>query len=249
MYVTIKGLVLRVVNYNDKDALLTVLTYDHGKITVKARGARRRNSPLAAVCQFLAYGEFTLFEYRGMYTINDAAVIEFFEPLRKDIQRLSLGTYFAQVAEVVSQEDMPNPAVLSLILNCLFALTDADANEWKIKGIFELRIAVLAGYEPDLSACGCGNAQPDRIDLTAGRLECSCCKDPDSLGIRVPVSAGVLDCLRYICACDSKKLLSFSAGEATLASLSSITEAYLSTQLERGFSALDFYKSLLIEPS
>ena len=28
--------------------------------------------------------------------------------------------------------------------------------------------------------------------------------------------------------------------------ISGITEAYLSTQLERGFSALDFYKSLLI---
>ena len=28
--------------------------------------------------------------------------------------------------------------------------------------------------------------------------------------------------------------------------LSYITESYLSTQLERGFSALDFYKSLLL---
>ena len=65
MYLTTQGIVLRVTDYNDRDALLTLLTTRHGKLTVKARGLRRKNSPLIAVCQLLAYGEFTLFEYRG----------------------------------------------------------------------------------------------------------------------------------------------------------------------------------------
>ena len=64
MYLTIQGIVLRVTDYNDKDALLTMLTRRHGRLTVKARGLRRKNSPLIAPCQLLAYGEFTLFEYR-----------------------------------------------------------------------------------------------------------------------------------------------------------------------------------------
>lgn len=247
MYVMIKGLVLRVVEYNDTDALLTLLTQDLGKITVRARGLRRRNSPLTPVCQLLAYGEYTLFEYKGMYTINEASAIELFLPLRKDLQKLSLGTYFAQVSEVVSQEDMPNPELLSLVLNCLFALSKMDMNEYLVKGAFELRIAVLAGYAPELSGCQCGNTLPDRFDLSAGRLECSGCKSADSSGIRMPVTSGVLDCMRYICICDSKRLFSFQAGEKTLQLLSEITESYLSTQLERGFSTLDFYKSLFIE--
>ena len=61
MYLTIQAIVLRVTDYNDRDALLTVLTRNHGKLTVKARGLRRKNSPLIAPCQLLAYGEFTLF--------------------------------------------------------------------------------------------------------------------------------------------------------------------------------------------
>ena len=109
MYLTIQGIVLRVTDYNDKDALLTMLTRRHGRLTVKARGLRRKNSPLIAPCQLLAYGEFTLFEYRGQYTINEAQSIELFTPLRRDLTKLSLGTYFAQVSEVLSQEDMPNP--------------------------------------------------------------------------------------------------------------------------------------------
>ena len=42
-----------------------------------------------------------------------------------------------------------------------------------------------------------------------------------------------------------KKLFSFQAGDETLTALSQLTESYLCTQLERGFSALDFYKSLM----
>ena len=41
--------------------LLTLLTRNYGKLTAKARGLRRKNSPLIAPCQLLAYGEFTLF--------------------------------------------------------------------------------------------------------------------------------------------------------------------------------------------
>ena len=247
MYLTIQAIVLRVTDYNDRDALLTVLSRNHGKLTIKARGLRRKNSPLIAPCQLLAYGEFTLFEYRGMYTINEAQSIELFSPLRRDLTKLSLGTYFAQAAEVISQEDLPNPELQSLLLNCLFALSKLNVREAKVKAVFELRAACLAGYMPDLFGCHvCGNQNPDKFDLSEGRLECTACRSMDSSGIRMPVNPTVLEAMRYICLCDPKKLLSFQIGNDNLALLSQLTEAYLTTQLERGFSTLDFYKSLLI---
>lgn len=248
MYLTIQGLVLRVTNYNDTDALLTVLTHSHGKLTVKARGLRRKNSPLIAPCQLLAYGEFTLFEYRGMYTINEAYSIELFQNLRRDLQKLSLGTYFAQVSEVLCQEDMPNPELLSLVLNCLYAITKLSIPEAQIKAVFELRSACLAGYMPDLSGCSrCGDITPDRFDIGAGVLECARCRNPESDGIRMPLNAGALEAMRFICSCDAKQLFSFRIGEDSLQLLSQVAESYLSAQLERGFSTLDFYKSLIIE--
>ena len=247
MYLTVKGLVLRVSPYNDTDALLTILTQEQGKLTVKARGLRRKNSPLIAPCQLLTFAEFTVFEYRGMYTINEAQSVELFHNLRKDLQKLSLGTYFAQVSEVLCQEDLPNPELLSLVLNCLHGLSKLNLAEDKVKAVFELRSACLAGYTPDLSGCvGCGNEIPDLLDLSEGHLECNKCRNPASDGIRMPVTPGMLDVIRYICSCDSKKLFSFQCGEETLALLSQLTETYLATQLERGFSTLDFYKSLQI---
>jgi DNA repair protein RecO (recombination protein O) len=248
MYLTTQGLVLRVTAYNDSDALLTVLTRNQGKLTVKARGLRRKNSPLTAPCQLLAYSEFTLFEYRGMYTINEARSLELFQQLHRDLQKLSLATYFAQVAEVLSQEDQSTPELLSLTLNSLYSLAKLQIPEQQVKAVFELRCACLAGYTPNLSVCSqCGALTPNRFDISAGQIECAECRNADSDGIRMPLNAGSLEAMRYVCSCDAKQLFSFHIGEDSLRYHSQIAEAYLTTQLERGFSALDFYKSLLID--
>lgn len=246
MYLTIQAIVLRVTDYNDRDALLTVLSRNHGKLTIKARGLRRKNSPLIAPCQLLAFAEFTLFEYKGQYTINEAHSLELFTALRRDLTKLTLGTYFAQVCDVISMEDLPNPELQSLLLNSLYGLAKLDLQETFVKSVFEMRAACLAGYTPDLFGCHiCGSQNPDRFDLSAGQLSCRGCASGEH-GIRMPVTAGMLESMRYVCLCDPKRLFSFQIGEQTLEQLSSLTESYLQTQLERGFSALDFYKSLLI---
>lgn len=249
MYLTVRGLVLRVSNYNDHDAILSILTHTHGKLTVKARGLRRKNSPLVAPCQLLTLSEFTLFEYRGMYTINEASAIELFQPIRGDLQLLSLCTYFAQVSDILCQEDIPNPDLLSLVLNCFYALSKLGKTEWLTKAVFEMRAACLAGYTPDLTACAsCGNNATGYFNVSEGHLECTSCMKNGYNGLRLPVSPGALDAMRFVCACGPKQLFSFQIGEETARELSQITEAYLSTQLERGFSTLDFYKTLLYEP-
>ena len=248
MYLTVRGLVLRVTTYNDHDALLSLLTHAHGKLTVKARGIKRKNSPLVAPCQLLAYGEFTLFEYRGMYTINEASVIELFQPIRADLQLLSLGTYFAQVSDLLCQEDIPNPELLSLVLNCFHAVSKLGISEYLTKAVFEMRAACLAGYTPDLAGCtSCGSNAVTYFNVAEGHLVCSSCARVGADGLRIPVSAGALDAMRFLCCCGGKQLFSFCIGEQTARELSQITEVYLSTQLERGFSALDFYKTLLYE--
>lgn len=248
MYLTVRAVVLRVVDYNDHDALLTLLTEKHGKLTAKARGLRRKNSALIAPCQLLAFGEFVLFEYRNQYSINEAHSIELFRPLRSDLTKLSLAAYFAQVAELISQEDMPNPELQALLLNSLHVLATDKADEVKTKAVFELRSACLAGYTPDLFGCRrCGNQSPDRFDLSAGSPECQNCRSADSVGIRLPVNASILEAMRFICLCDPKKIFSFRLADAPMRELSALTEAYLTTQLERGFSTLEFYKSLYEE--
>ena len=72
MYINTKGLVLRETPYKESSRILTVLTSDLGKITVGARGAKRKGSKTASSTQFLAFSDMTLSENRGRYTLTEA---------------------------------------------------------------------------------------------------------------------------------------------------------------------------------
>ncbi len=245
MFLKTDGLVVRQVNYKDNDQILTVLTKEHGLMTLKARGVRSRSSRLKGACQLLAYSEFTIFENRGFHTIDEANAIQMFPELRTDIELLSLASYFAQVAEVLSQEDMPNPELLSLTLNALYALCRRLCTPELVKAAFELRAACLGGYTPELSGCAvCGDPEPDRFDVRGGILCCASCSAGE--GLRLPVSPGSLAAMRYLVSCDAKRLFAFRLEGRAVKELCDLAETYLQTQLERGFYTLDFYKSLLM---
>lgn len=247
MYLKTRALVLRETMYQEQDKILTILTPEHGKMTVKARGVRRNGSSLKAACQLLAYGELVLFENRGSYSVNEAQALEIFPEVRGDIELLALGSYFAQAAELLAQEDSPSPELLSLTLNALYALGKLKKPRNLVKASFELRAACLAGYTPDLFGCQvCGKPNPDRFLVREGCLECAECRESD--GLRYPLTQGMLDAMRYIEECPAGKLFSFSMDERNLKGLSSLTETFLSTQLEKSFSALAFYKSLFLQP-
>lgn len=247
MYFKTEGLVLRETEYKDADKLLTVLTRDRGKLTLRARGVRSRSSRLKSGCQLLAYSEFTVFENRNQMLVDEAVPIAMFMPLRSDIEQLSLASYFAQVAEVLSQEDNPDSELLSLCLHAIYALSDLKKPQALVKAAFELRAACQAGYLPMLDGCDCcGNTEPDRFHVGAGSLQCADCLSGEDSGLRLPIHSGALAALRYIAACDLKRLFSFQLGDESLKELGDIAETYLLTQLERGFFTLDFYKSMKI---
>ena len=244
MYLKTEGLVLRVSPFQEADAMLSVLTRGHGLLSVRARGLRRAKSPLKGACQLLAYSEFTLFENRGFYTVNEAAALEMFLPLRDDLERLTLAQYFAQVAEVLSQEDAPQSGILPLTLNAIYALTKLNLPQRQIKAVFELRAMCVSGFQPELHGCAvCGAEAPERFDVSEGCLICAGC---GGSGIRMPLGRGALAAMRYITLCEPKKIFSFRLEPQALDELADIAEAYLITKLERGFSTLDFYKSLLL---
>lgn len=246
MLLTTQGIVLRETNYKEADKILTVLTSDFGKRTVKARACRRKNSKLTAGSQLLVYSDLTL-NQRGEYlTLSEADPLSQFWSLRQDLERLALASYFAEVTEHCAQEGESCGELLSLLLNCLYALDKLDKPLGQVKAAFELRLLCLTGYEPLLEGCAlCGRAEPEepRLNLRQGLLHCARCRGLEA-GVSMPLTPAALAAGRYITACPPKKLLSFALDGESLELLGDTTEAFLMTQLERGFRTLDYYKQL-----
>lgn len=247
MHIVTQGLVLREVNYKESDKILTVLTREGGKRTVKAQGCRRKGSRLAASAQLLVWSDMTLFEYKDYWSLNEAESQEQFWGLKKDVEKLALGSYFAEVAETVAEEGRSDPELLSLILNSLYALDKLQKPQALVKAAFELKLMCLTGYEPLLEACAaCGVENPEepRFHISEGVLHCASCRGEVGDGVSMPLTPSALAAMRHVVYGDSKRLFSILIDAEGLSRLADLCEAYLLTQLERGFRTLDFYKSL-----
>ena len=250
MHLTTKGLVLREVNYKESDKILTVLTAEEGKLAVSAKGCRKKGSAIAAASQLLVWSEFTLYEYQNRWAVKEAVTERQFGDVRSDLDKLSLASYFAEVTEALSREGQPEPELLSLTLNSLHALEKLPHPAALIKTAFEWRAMALAGYEPMADACAvCGTEPPadPRIHLTEGVLHCAACRNEIGDGISMPLTEAALTALRHFIWGDPKRLFSVNIDQTSLKQLGQASEAYLMTQLERGFRTLDFYKSILME--
>ena len=242
------GLVLRETETKETDKILTVLTPDLGKISLIARGARRRNSPLAAGCQLLAYSELTIYQRGAWRYVSEASTIELFDGVRRDFELLSLASYFAELTESVSGEEQPAPEILSLLLNALYALSALKKDPLLVKPVFELRLMALSGFEPLADGCAvCGKKEPERpmLDVVQGVVHCAGCKQ--SGGLSLPLTKGSLAALRHALYGDEKRLYSFTLDKNALRQLDHAAEAFVAAQLERSFRTLDYYKSICTE--
>lgn len=259
MLETVVGVVIRETIYGESDKLLTVLTAEHGRISVCAKGARSMKNPYLAAVQMFCYSEMTLYRKGERYWLREAALIENFYAVRDDLERYSLALYFADIASEFSEEGVDCSGIMSLFLNSLYMLVLDKRPQWFIKAVFELRAASDNGYRPNLVACDkCGNGKKERfyIDIMNGSICCSDCFGssddeyaPDDIytvgGIIIPISYAVLEAMRYIVYSSPKRIFSFSVDEGEIPSLRDVCEKYLLNHIERGFSTLDFYKQLI----
>lgn len=242
---TTQAIVLREVSYKESDRILTILTRDEGKRTVAARGGRKKGGGVSAASQLLCWSDMTLSEYRGRWTLTEAETLMEFRGLRGDLDRMALGSYFAELTETLTQENVPAPEVLALLLNCLYALDRLSKPLAQVKAAFELRLLCLTGYTPLLEQCAvCGAQAPEeaRFHLREGVLHCRSC--PVGEGISMPVNPACLAALRHLVFAPPKRLLSFRLDEESIRQLGDLCEAFLLTQMERGFRTLDFYKQV-----
>ena len=242
----VKGIVLRAVDTRESDKILTLLT-PHGKLPVVAKGARGRRSRVTACTQLLAYAEFTLSESHGWQYLVEGGTIELFDGVRRDIELLSLASYFAELTEAAALENVESGEILSLLLNALYALGTLKKPQAQVKAAFELKLMSLIGFEPLAEGCAyCGAPDPEEpvLDVREGVVCCGKCGRSER-GLSMPLSVGALAALRRVIYGEAKRLYSFSLAEPDLKQLGDASEAYVHTMLERGFGTLDFYKGLI----
>ncbi len=240
------GLIIKEQSIREQDKLVTILTDSHGIIRAFVRRAKNIKSPKCASTGLLCYSQFSVFENKGTYSIDEAQSIEMFIKLRNDVRNMSLAQYFCELCMHLCPKEQEAKDYLRLILNALHLLCNEKKDPLLIKACVEMRLIGLCGYMPDLVMCAdCGayeSAQMLFIPKT-GKLLCDeCARKNGTYGIVAPIS--VVTALRHTFYADFEKLFSFSLNDDSLELLNTITESYLSCITEKDFFTLQFFKMM-----
>ncbi|MEW5784660.1 MAG: DNA repair protein RecO [Bacillota bacterium] len=173
----------------EADRLITLLTWERGKVNAVARGARKTMSKLAAGVDLFTYGHYTLYQGRNLATITGQQVKEHFQFFREDPARYPYGLFLAELAGRVISGEEPCPPVCRLLLDG-WRLLGEEIDRQLLCRAFELKLLALAGYRPGLDSClQCGSPTAAWFNPARGGLLCGECGgggvrlDPDTIAL------------------------------------------------------------------
>ena len=224
--------------------MITIITREFGVITAFVRGVKSIKSRRGAATSLLSFSNFNL-ELKGdTYTVTEATVNKVFFGAGSDILTLTVAQYFCELCNILRPGENESEEFLRLILNSLHFLTENKRPPELIKAITELRIAVIAGYAPNVVACNrCGKFE-DAImyfNLQDGTLYCADCQKENCLSVTLTV----LQAIRHIVYSKFEQLYSFEIPPTATKELSLLTEKYIAYQTEHKFSTLEFLRGIL----
>jgi DNA repair protein RecO (recombination protein O) len=177
------GLVLRTRNLGEADRLVTILTFEEGKLEAVARGARKIKSKLAAGIDLFTFGNYNFHQGRTWPIITGQDPIERFNRFREDPDLYSYGLYLNELTDRLVSGSEKCREISNLLLEgwrCLEQGVDCAL----LARAYELKLANAAGYNPHLHCCtSCGSTGPSSFSPRQGGLLCSSCSSADVINI------------------------------------------------------------------
>jgi DNA repair protein RecO (recombination protein O) len=199
------GLVVRTTDVFETSLIVTAFTRELGKISGLAKGARRLKSPMQGGLDLLGVSDIVLL-HKGsdaLDLVTEAAPVERFEPLRRDLAALYAGYYIAELLSELTDFHDPHPKLFDAATVTLRHLGDALLAPRRVLR-FELACLRELGLMPALEACAhCGTEVEGVGDafafgLATGGVLCASCR-PGQPHVAT-LSGRTLDAIRALAA-------------------------------------------------
>ena len=146
-----EAIVLKSLNYKDKDKIYTFFTNEYGKISATGRGVRKISSKRGGSLDSLNYINIKITETSNGYkNIDEVVVIDSFKNIKKDYLLATKAFYFAEILNKNTEENNNDPNLFKLLKKCLQMLDYKKVDTDLITLFFEVHLLKELGYFPNV---------------------------------------------------------------------------------------------------
>ncbi len=152
------AIILTRIDYGEADRIITVLTPEHGKLSMMARGVRRHKSKLAGGIELFSTSDITYMPGKGdLGTLVSSRLVKYYDKIVTDIEHVQLGYELIKLLNKTI-EDNCEAVYYELLTATYEALNDPDINPELIRNWFHAQLLRIAGHTPNLRTDISGNA-------------------------------------------------------------------------------------------
>lgn len=240
----VNGIVIKETDAGESGKRIMIVTKEHGKMLLSARGAKNAKSKTMAGTQLFAYSEFSLFEGKGFYSVTQADVIESFYGISAEIDRLAYGAYILELTEKTSFEELEDSGMFELLFRTLLVLSKGANNPKLITTVFIIRLLKESGFIGELYNCQkCGNKLNNEAYLDNESCE-MLCNDCGVSGNEIYIGAGALKAVNYIMECKMSAVYRFNVSVEVLDQLWVFANSLRQEYLGCGYKTLDYINNM-----
>ncbi|HEX8227623.1 MAG TPA: DNA repair protein RecO [Candidatus Saccharimonadales bacterium] len=155
-----QAIILNRTEYGEADRILTLLTPDHGKLSLIAKGVRRIRSKLAGGIELFSVSDISFIRGRGdMGTLISTRLVKHYGTIVSDVHRTMLGYELIKILHKAT-EDEPDPEYFELLQQGFMALDEPSIDVRLVRIWFMMQLLRLDGHTPNL-----------QTDLEGARLQ------------------------------------------------------------------------------
>ncbi|MFA5341053.1 MAG: DNA repair protein RecO [Clostridia bacterium] len=240
-YIKIKGIVCKITEYKESDKILTILTFEKGKMQVVAKGVKKKGAALAHAARLFYCGQFECVCQNNIPILTGATMIQDYFGLTNKMESLYYASHFMDICSYFIQEEQPSYDIMSLLLNSLYLLMRNEGDPMLLTAIIQFRLSSIEGAAPITDFCVECQKPLDN--------NCSLCFSLDNDGITccnngICISCAVFNAIAHICNAEASKIFFFNIPKKDLPVIYDLSCKYIEKIAGKHFEILDRIKEL-----
>jgi DNA repair protein RecO (recombination protein O) len=236
----IEAVIIRSRNLGEADRLVTLYSYQQGKVRAVARGARRPRNRLRAGVELFTHGDYLLFANKGLDNISQCEIIGSFRELREDLLKAAAGAYVLELLDVFTEEGEPKGDLFPFLLAVLENLAQGEDLELTLRAA-EVGFLARLGYRPELEKCvNCGAPLGEGVCFSVHQGGALCADCGRGVSDLLKVSAGALATLNYLLKMPFSRAVKLRVSPAMRAELKDTTVGLIRSQLGHDLKSAAF---------